>query len=152
MSVTLTRVELFDHRFVALVNQLDSYQKPLYPATNDYTMPLEVMAQAESYPLLAEIAGTAVGCACLYIADGIAEIKRVFVDPHCRGQGIAVKLVQAVELQARKRNISRLYLETGIYQPHAVGLYRRLGFQQTECFGSYIDDPLSVYMVKDLAG
>ena len=42
-------------------------------------------------------------------------------------------------------------LETGIHQPEALGLYRRLGYVERGPFGSYALDPLSVFFEKRLA-
>lgn len=39
-------------------------------------------------------------------------------------------------------------LEKGIYQPEAIGLYKRLGYVEFPPFGGYKMDPLSVFMDK----
>jgi putative acetyltransferase len=44
-----------------------------------------------------------------------------------------------------------LRLETGIYQPEAIGLYERFGFQRIPPFGTYKEDPLSVFYEKRIA-
>ena len=41
-------------------------------------------------------------------------------------------------------------LETGVLQEAAIGLYESLGYCQTKLFGSYLDDPLSLFMEKHL--
>ena len=44
-------------------------------------------------------------------------------------------------------------LETGIYQPAAIGLYKKFGYRKREQFGQYLDDPddsMSVFMEKIL--
>ena len=43
-------------------------------------------------------------------------------------------------------------LETGPYQPEALGLYARCGNERRGPFGAYADDPLSVFMQKNLMG
>ncbi len=137
---------------VELVRQLDAYQSVMYPAESDYSMPLAEMATNEHYPFIAEVDGVAAGCACLYICDdGLAEIKRVYVNPDFRGLGIADQLMAAVEAQAQQLQLPSLYLETGVDHLAAIGLYQKRGFVITGCFGEYSYDPLSVYMVKPLA-
>jgi len=42
-------------------------------------------------------------------------------------------------------------LETGIYQDEAIGLYRRAGFSQIDCFGDYANVPTSVCFEKWIA-
>jgi putative acetyltransferase len=41
-----------------------------------------------------------------------------------------------------------LRLETGVRQPEALGLYRKLGYRERGPFGAYKPDPLSVFMEK----
>ncbi|EIC84374.1 GNAT family N-acetyltransferase [Serratia sp. M24T3] len=138
--------------FIELVRQLDAYQSAMYPAESDYSMPLEEMLANEHYAFIAEVNGVAAGCACLYICDdGLAEIKRVYVNPQFRGLGIADRLMAAVEAQALQLQLPSLYLETGVDHLAAIGLYKKRGFVITDCFGEYTYDPLSVYMVKPLA-
>ncbi len=149
MSLEIFPVALTDQRLTALVAELDDYQSALYPTGSDYVMSLELMANSVNYPFLAQSAGQPVGCACLYVGEnGIAEIKRVYVAPAGRGKGVASRLIQALEDQLKKLNIQRLFLETGIYQPEAIGLYQKRGYSLTGPFGDYTFDPLSVYMVK----
>jgi putative acetyltransferase len=44
----------------------------------------------------------------------------------------------------------RLVLETGVYQVEAIGLYRRAGFSQIDCWGEYSSAPTSVCFEKTL--
>ncbi len=142
---------LHDVRVIELVRQLDAYQSVMYPAESDYSMPLSTMASNEHYVFIADVDGVAAGCACLYICDdGLAEVKRVYVNPDFRGLGIADRLMAAVEAQARQLQLPSLYLETGVDHLAAIGLYQKRGFIITGCFGEYRYDPLSVYMVKPL--
>jgi putative acetyltransferase len=41
-------------------------------------------------------------------------------------------------------------LETGVLQKAAIGLYVSLGYDHIQPFGSYLDDPLSLFMEKYL--
>jgi GNAT superfamily N-acetyltransferase len=61
-----------------------------------------------------------------------AEIKRVYVDPGRRRQGIARLLMLALERDAHAAGIERLVLETGPMQPEAIRLYRALGYTDTD--------------------
>jgi putative acetyltransferase len=84
------------------------------------------------------------------IAD-IAEVKRVYVAPHARGQGIARRILVELEAQARRLGYVRVHLETGTLQPDAVRLYEQAGYERIPGFGKYIDDPRSVYFGKSLS-
>jgi hypothetical protein len=46
--------------------------------------------------------------------------------------------------------ISRLVLETGIYQAEAIALYRRVGFNPVRCWGEYLDVLTSVCFEKNI--
>ncbi|WP_051670771.1 GNAT family N-acetyltransferase [Bryobacter aggregatus] len=65
-------------------------------------------------------------------ADGIAELKRLFVSPTVRGSGLSRRLLlQAVE-EARRRS----YRDTIVMKmPSAMALYRALGFEEVATVG-----------------
>jgi putative acetyltransferase len=52
---------------------------------------------------------------------------------------------------ARAEDFAALKLETGIYQPAALALYRSAGFAEVPPFGEYEADPVSVFMAKTIA-
>lgn len=81
---------------------------------------------------------------------GKAEIKRMFVRPECRGQGLSRRILMFLEQEAALRGFDEAVLETGTAQPEAIGLYRSAGWQPAEPFGPYIGDPLSVFFRKRL--
>jgi GNAT superfamily N-acetyltransferase len=77
--------------------------------------------------------GTAVGLVAVRgHDDGSAELKRMYVRPVARGQGIADRLVDAVLDFAAARGWRTIWLETmvGVMDP-AIAVYRRNGFDQT---------------------
>lgn len=74
----------------------------------------------------------------------------MFVRPACRGQGLGQALLAFLETQAAAHGCRQLLLETGVSQPEALGLYQRAGYVRRGPFGSYTDDPLSVFMSKPL--
>ena len=59
--------------------------------------------------------------------------------------------MSAIEAHAVESGMSVVRLETGIYQPEAIGLYERMGYTRRGPFGDYAEDPLSVFMEKRLA-
>jgi ribosomal protein S18 acetylase RimI-like enzyme len=56
-----------------------------------------------------------------------------------RGQGVARRLLTAVEDSARADGRERVILETGDKQPEAIALYVSRGYQRIEDFGFYKD-------------
>jgi len=49
---------------------------------------------------------------------------------------------------AQRRGCHQFVLETGYLQPEALALYSRCGYQRCGPFGSYVEDPNSVFMCK----
>lgn len=72
----------------------------------------------------------AAGCAGLRkIEESVCELKRLYVRPLYRGQGIGRRLtVQAVN-DAREIGYGYMRLDTLPSMGHALGLYRELGFK-----------------------
>jgi putative acetyltransferase len=136
---------------VALIEALDAYQKPLYPAESHHGVDIATLMQPNVLFLVARAEGRAVGCVGLMLLPGYGEIKRMYVDPACRGLGIGRRLLEALEAEALVRGCSLLRLETGPLQPEALHVYERHGFARRGPFGDYWDDPNSVFMEKRLA-
>ncbi len=79
--------------------------------------------------LLARRAGAIVGCVALRrIGDGTCEMKRLFVQPAFRGQGIGKTLAQAIVEEGRRIGYKRMRLDTAM-EP-ARSLYQSLGFRE----------------------
>jgi putative acetyltransferase len=82
--------------------------------------------------LVAELAGTVVGCVGLKRLDERrCEMKRLFVDTAAHGTGTGRALAQAIVERARALGYFRMMLDTGPRQVEAQGLYRALGFRDT---------------------
>ena len=62
------------------------------------------------------------------LPDGACEIKRMYVVPGARGQGVARALLRALEDTARSLGYDTARLDTGPRQPHAQGLYLAEGY------------------------
>ena len=79
--------------------------------------------------LLARCGGDPVGCVALrQIGHGLCEMKRLFVRPAFRRQGVGQALAEAVVEEARRIRYKRMRLDT-VLEP-AKGLYRSMGFRQ----------------------
>ena len=100
-------------------------------------------------PFATEAINVACGALKRHAGD-IGEVKRMYVAAECRGQGVAHRLFTLLEAGAKDRGCRLLMLETGPRQPEAIAFYERCGFSRTSPFGSYRDDPLSVFMRKPI--
>ena len=137
---------------VALIAELDAYQDTLYPPESRHSLDLHSLKQPNVIFVVARAeGGQTVGCGAVVLGSGYGEVKRMYVQPNCRGQGIAKVVLDQLESEARARGCHLLRLETGPYQPEALALYGRSGYERSGPFGAYTNDPLSVFMQKSLA-
>ena len=81
------------------------------------------------------------------LEPGVAEVKRLWVDPMARGQGLARRLMQALESRARDMGYSRMKLDTNSALVEAVALYRAMGWTET---APYSDPPADTWLSKPL--
>lgn len=100
--------------------------------------------------LVARRGGRPAGCVGLKGGrDGVAEIKRLWVDPSARGLGLARRLMAAAEAAARDLGLQTLRLDTHSTLAEAVALYRRDGWREIARFN---DDPYpDLFFEKQLA-
>jgi GNAT superfamily N-acetyltransferase len=93
----------------------------------------------------------AVGCGGIRRFDAATgEVKRMYVLPDARRQGVAAALVRELEVKALGLGYERLRLEIGLHQPEAIALYEGFGYERIESYGVYADSPLSVCLEKQL--
>ena len=151
MTVTIEKEPPRQPEIIDLLHKSDLYAQSLYPPESNHLVDLETLETSTVSFFVARHEGAIVGCCALVEAgDGTGEIKRMFVDPKARGLKIGRRLLERVEVQARDLGLAAIRLETGIHQPEAIGLYRSAGYADIEPFGSYLPDPLSLFMEKQL--
>jgi putative acetyltransferase len=122
----------------------------LYPPESRHGLDPAAFERPEITLFVARENGVALGCGAFQLHhDGSAELKSMFVAPQARRRGIGRKVLEVIEAAVRGR-ASALRLETGVKQLTAIGLYEAAGFRRRGPFGSYRDDPLSVFMEKPL--
>jgi GNAT superfamily N-acetyltransferase len=80
-----------------------------------------------------------------------AEVKRLWVRPDVRRDGIGLTLMRAIESHARELGYVTLFLETGPAQPEAVALYSSNGWTAIDEYPSGVFcHPISHKFKKDL--
>jgi GNAT superfamily N-acetyltransferase len=95
--------------------------------------------------------GRPLGCGGLRLLEpGVAEVKRMYVEPGARGTGVATAILRGLEDRARGLGLRRLVLETGTLQPEAARFYAREGYQRIDCFGPYVGAAQSLCFGRDL--
>jgi putative acetyltransferase len=107
--------------------------------------------QDDAAYLVGVVGGRAVACAAWQaLADGLAELKRMYVRPAFRGRGIARQLIVAIEEEALAAGRPVIRLHTGDYLSAAIALYQSSGYHQIPAYGPYVGDPYSVCFEKRL--
>ena len=94
-----------------------------------------------------------VGCGALKeLAPTHGEIKSMRTATAHLRKGVAARMLEHIIEEAHRRKYQRLSLETGTVHAFAPAhsLYTRLGFQPCGPFGSYVEDPHSVFMTRAL--
>ena len=118
-----------DHPFYAQFNKLDAIR----------------------HVVVAYMDNVAVGCGAFrqYSVE-IAEIKRMFVRPVFRGQGIALLVLSNLESWASEQDYTQCVLETGYNQPEAIALYNKAGYHQIPNYGPYAGVATSICFGKKI--
>lgn len=94
----------------------------------------------------------AVGCGAFKAYDeNTVEIKRMFVMPAYRGQGIGLQILKELEKWAAELQYTAAVLETGKRQPEAIRLYQKAGYALIKNFGQYENVENSVCMRKPIS-
>ncbi len=108
-----------------------SFDQELAALPGDYAPPFGRL-------LLAESNGRRAGCVALHrLADGICEMKRLYVRLEFRGQKIGRRLAEAVIAEARSMGYQHMRLDTvAPVMREAVQLYRELGFYEIPAYRS----------------
>lgn len=139
----------------ALIAKLEEDLSPNYAPHQRHGLALEAIFQPHIHFFLARRSGEALGCAGVALYPGFGEIKRMYVRPEARGQGIADALMDRLAQVARAAGLGILRLETGDRQQAALRFYARCGFRDCGDFEPYSSMPAeniatSIFMEKRL--
>jgi putative acetyltransferase len=97
--------------------------------------------------------GDLLGCGALKELDPRhGELKSMRTAARHLRKGVATALLEHILTEARRRRYARVSLETGSAEAFAPArnLYARFGFNFCEPFASYVLDPYSVFMTREL--
>jgi GNAT superfamily N-acetyltransferase len=136
-----------------LISELNAELEARYPeeGANFFRLDPDEVAEGRGAFLVAYLDDKPVGCGAVrMIEPGVAEIKRMYVDPSLRGRRIGRQIVLALEAEAVQLGAKRIVLETGPRQPDAITMYAHTGFYEIPLYGEYIGSQFSVCMAKDL--
>jgi GNAT superfamily N-acetyltransferase len=83
--------------------------------------------------------GNPVGCGAVKLLDPqTAEIKRMWLAPEARGQGLGTKLLDALEAAARDLGATQGRLDTRDVLDAAMTLYRKAGWEEIPAYNDNV--------------
>ena len=151
--VTIEQVDPADPRaqhclgeyFAELDRRFDGGFDPAQTLSTD----LDGMRAPRGMFLVATLRGQAVGSGALKFHDGgIAELKRMWVDPATRGLGVGRRLLAALEQEASAAGCVRVQLDTNPSLTEAIAMYRSSGYRPIEAFNA--EPYAQLWFEKDL--
>ncbi|QHW33429.1 GNAT family N-acetyltransferase [Paenibacillus rhizovicinus] len=147
----LRDVEINNPDLLQLIARLDAYLYEIYPPEEVFVVDLDDPHLSDIHFVVAYVDGNPVGCGAIKeIDEASTELKRFYVEPAYRNQGIAGRLLRYLEEKARGLRYAEIRLETGIPQVEAVAFYKKNGYSSIEPYGEYIGCPSSLCFEKQL--
>ena len=147
------REDLTSPSAAEMIRALNAELGERYPeeGANHLRLDREEVAEGRGAFLVAYLNGEPLACGAIRRIDAdTGEVKRMYVEPRVRGQGVGRQMLTRLENEGRRLGVKRIVLETGQRQPEALALYTNAGFVPVSPFGEYVGSPLSVCMGKTL--
>ena len=150
MSEHLLRTNADNEQFKSLVIELDKYLAICDGEDHAFYAQYNTL-ETIHHVLLIVVNDCAVSCGALKpYSSHQMEVKRMFTLPTFRGQGMATKILKALEQWSVELSYKTCILETGVKQIEAIKLYERLGYQRISNYGQYEHVATSICFEKQL--
>ncbi|MFD6152030.1 GNAT family N-acetyltransferase [Streptomyces sp. NPDC060243] len=145
--------DLADPAIAAFLEAHVSQLRALSPPESTHALDLDGLRVPEVTFWTARESGEIVGCCAVKrIAPAHGELKSMRTDPTRTRSGVASALLRHALDESRRAGLDRVSLETGaddFFLP-ARTLYAKFGFRPCPPFGTYREDPLSVFLTRTL--
>ncbi len=151
LTITLDTPETADVR--ALLMRHFELMRAGSPEESCHVMQPEGLLERGAILFAARDQGQVWGVGALAPLDaGHGELKSMHTASEARGRGVGRAILAALLDAARDQGMSRVSLETGSADAFAPAraLYAAHGFVECPPFGTYVTDPLSVFMTRRL--
>jgi putative acetyltransferase len=150
-TLTVRRGAADEPAIAALIGMHFALMRAQSPEESCHVLPAEGLIGA--HLVVAEDNGAALGIGALArLGPAEGEIKSMHTLAAARGRGVARAILRALIGAARAEGLSQVLLETGSAAEFAPAraLYEAEGFGFCPPFGSYREDPLSVFMSRPI--
>ena len=124
-----------------LVEELNGELGSLYAPEQRHGLALKAIFEPHIRFFVARRQGRAAGCGGVALFPDFAEVKRMYVRPDARGQGVADAIMARLIAETRGAGLSVLRLETGNESHAAIHFYRKCGFRDCPAFEPYASLP-----------
>lgn len=155
-ALEILLVSRADDEVAALIGELNAELGALYTPEQRHGLSLDAIFQPHIRFFVVRRDGRALGCGGVAFLDGFGELKRMYVRPEARGQGVATALIARLAAETLASGRDLLRLETGSHSLAAIRFYDREGFRHCDAFAPYAAMPpaaiiTSVFMEKRLS-
>ena len=153
MSIEIIPDSLEGPEIAALLESHAQLMLTLSPPGTCHFLPLESLRDPAVSVWSMWESGELLGCGALKTLDEkTVEIKSMHTRADQRGRGLGRLMLEHILEEARKRGVSRIYLETGASDGFipARDLYAAYGFTECGPFADYETSPHSVFMTRVL--
>ncbi|MER2133148.1 MAG: GNAT family N-acetyltransferase [Arthrobacter sp.] len=155
MTTSLRRADFADPRLAAFLQAHLDELRPTAPAESRHALDLHALRRPSVRLWVAWDGESLAATGALAVLEpGHEELKSMRTAPAMRGRGLGRLMLQHLLKDAAARSVQRISLETGsmaFFAP-ARRLYESAGFSVCPPFGSYREDPNSVYLSLALPG
>lgn len=146
-----TRTNSENENFRKLVTELDADLRVRDGDDNAFYALFNTIAKIK-YAVVAFDNELPVGCGAIKeFSPQAMEVKRMYVLPNRRGQGVGSRILKELEQWAIELNYGKCLLETGKRQPEAIELYKKNGYRIIPNFAQYENVENSVCFEKILS-
>lgn len=148
--IVVKRTQPNDPSVNALIQALDKELWERYPSDQAFFSAFNLLPE-DARVVITYDKDTPIACGAFKpIAEGVVEIKRMYVSPSARGRAIGALMLEKLEKWAKEEGFHTAQLETGINQPEAIRLYEKVGYQRIPNYGPYEGVELSLCYAKGL--
>jgi len=148
--ITLKRTDSTNIDFINLVQHLDAYLKVKDGDDHSFYNQFNNIDRLK-HVIIAYNNNIPIGCGAIKKFNSeTMEIKRMYVSPKERGNGIGTKILCALESWAKELKYTKCILETGIVLSEAVVLYKKNEYQIIQNYGQYTGIKNSICFEKQL--
>lgn len=148
--IKILRTNSEHQHFKDLVVLLDAYLKEIDGEEHAFYKQYNTIDTLNN-TVVAYLNNNPIGCGAFKeFNKNSVEIKRMFTLPEARSQGVASKILIALENWANEKGYTSCVLETGLRQVEAVNFYKKNNYKIIPNYGQYKNMTNSICLKKTM--